>query len=410
MATHSRTSDTISLADTLARRTLQASIASSRTNAILLITSGLLGAWLLVYLAGGVNHMVPHWYYIPILFAAARFGSYAALFVALLAGIMSGPLTPEYVASGVAQDSARWLTRTGFFVGIGLMMAWLGGPSLRPFTEEVRNLKLEFDIRRGLANGEFFLRFQPIVDLKKNICVGFEALIRWQHPKHGELPPSAFIDVAETSNLIHEISSFVIDQACCRISAWNTLAADYNRPPVHVAVNLSSRDLEHPKLVHTVTSALARYKLKPACLHIELTESVAANEGAEFQLRRLRQAGITLHIDDFGTGYSSLSYMNRFKVDYIKADRSVIGDLDTNPHSNKLASCIVTLARKFDLGTVAEGIENERQLAAARDLGFDLAQGFYLARPMTADFVPGVIHRFTPEGLSPRHATRTPES
>lgn len=386
------------LADTLARRTLRASIASSRRLAILLIAVGLFGSWLIVYLAGGVNFMVPHWYYIPILFAAARFGSYAALLVALLAGLMAGPLTPDIVATGEAQEASRWLTRTGFFVGIGLLMAWLGGPSLRPFAQEVRDLKLEFDIRRGLARDEFFLRYQPIVDIKRQACIGFEALIRWQHPTRRELAPDSFLSVAESSNLIHEVSNFVIEQACSQISAWNTLADNHDKHHMHVAVNLSGRDLENPRLIKTVTRALARHNLDPSHLHIELTESIAASEGAEFQLRRLRKAGISLHIDDFGTGYSSLSYMNRFKVDFIKADRSLISGLDTDPHSRTLASCVVTLAKRFNLGTVAEGIESEQQMAAANELGFDLAQGYYLSRPLMAEAVPDLIRNFVPEG------------
>ncbi len=379
------------IADTLARNTLRASIGSSRTTGIALVLAGLAGSWLIVHLAGGANSMVPHWYYIPILFAAARFGAYAALVVALCAGVIAGPLTYENVAAGTTQELSRWLTRTAFFVGIGQLMAWLGGPSLRPFTEEVSRLRQEYEIRRGLAQREFFLRYQPIYCLNTRQCVGFEALIRWQHPSRGELAPGAFIDIAEQSPLIHDLTDFVINEACRQSAAWNALATSLNKPALHIAINLSARDLEQTDLTRKILDALKRYNLSAERLHVELTESVLALSGAAFQLRKLRQAGIKLHIDDFGTGYSSLSYLSKLSMDYIKVDRSLIDDICSNAHSRTLADCIVVFAKKFELQTVAEGIENESQLAMARSKGFDLAQGFYLSRPLLAEAVPKVI-------------------
>ncbi len=379
------------IAHTLARDTLYATIGSSRTVGIALIILGLAGSWLIVHLAGGANSMVPHWYYIPIVFAAARFGSYAVLVVALVAGVIAGPLTYENVAAGTTQELSRWLTRTGFFVGIGQLMAWLGGPSLHPFTEEIGRLRQEYDIRRGLSHGEFFLRYQPIYSLHTDSCAGFEALIRWQHPSRGELAPDAFIEIAEQSTLIHDLTDFVINEACRQSAEWNALAARYNKPPLHIAINLSAKDLERTNLTQVITSALSSHNLAPDNLHVELTESVLVFSGAAFQLRKLRQAGIKLHIDDFGTGYSSLSYLGKFTMDYIKADRSLIDDICSNAHSRTLADCIIVFARKFEMKTVAEGIENEGQLAMVRKKGFDLAQGYYLSRPLVADAIPKII-------------------
>lgn len=375
----------------LGRRTLRASISLSHRTALAVIVLGLAGSWLIVYLAGGSNSMVPHWYYIPILFAATRFGPLSALVVALIAGVLGGPLTYDDVASGTHQDGIKWLTRTGFFIGIGQLMAWLVGPSVRPIVEELRELRERFDIRRGVGKGEFFLKYQPIYSVRDQGFVGVEALIRWNHPEKGELSPAAFIDIAEASDLIHEISRFVIEEACRQASEWKELAAAGNRPPWYVAINLSARDLERPELAQQIADTLKTHELPVDLFHIELTESAFAYESAAFQLRQLERLGITLAVDDFGTGYSSLSYLNRFPFHIIKIDRSLVSGLTPDPSSQALARGIIQLAGSLGLVTIAEGIETEEQLAIGTKLKFDFAQGFLFSVPCMAGDVPEMM-------------------
>lgn len=389
--TSSRVKEPGDLADWLGRRTLRASISLSRRTAFAVIVIGLAGSWLIIYLAGGADSMVPHWYYIPILFAATRFGPLAAFAVALVAGVLAGPLTYDDVSAGTYQDGIKWLTRTGFFIGIGQLMAWLVGPSVRPIGEELRELRERFDIRRGLGKGEFFLKYQPIYSVREQKYAGVEALLRWNHPEKGELSPAGFINTAETSDLIHEISDFVINEACRQASEWKQLAAASNLRPWHVAINLSARDLERPELGQLIGDTLQRYDLPAELLHVELTEGALAYESAVFQLRQLERLGITLAIDDFGTGYSSLSYLNRFPFHVIKIDRSLISGLTPDPSSQALARGMIQLARALRLVTIAEGMETGEQLAIGTKLKFDFAQGYLFSAPCRADEIPAMM-------------------
>lgn len=377
--------------DYLARTTLRAWVGMSFISATLIIVAGLLVSWLIPYLAGGADRIVPHFYYVPILFAAARFGPGAALVVALVAGVLAGPLTYVDVAAATAQETERWLTRTAFFVGIGQLMAWLVIPALHPVTEELRRMRQEFDIRRGLNYNEFFLRYQPIYSVHQRRFIGVEALIRWQHPVHGELTPADFLDVAEDSSLIHDIGELVIGLACQQTAAWRTLAQAQGREPWYTAINLSARDLIRPELSYDVSRALKRYHLPPELLTIEITETVLALEDAEPALEALKQLGVHLAIDDFGTGYSSLAYLNRFPIDTLKLDRHLISGLGHDSSAEDLARGIVLLAGSLGLKTVAEGIETREQIDISHELGFDRIQGFYFSRPLLADEIPDML-------------------
>lgn len=377
--------------DRLARSTLRAWVGISFVTASLLIIVALALSWAIVYIAGGADSIVPHFYYVPILFAAARFGPGAALGVALVAGVLAGPLTPVDVSAGIAQETERWLTRTGFFIGIGQLMAWLVIPALHPVTEELRRMRQEFDIRRGLRHNEFFLRYQPIYSLELERYVGAEALIRWQHPIRGELSPAEFLEVAEDSALIHEISDRVLDEGCRQAGAWRLLAAEHGRPPWHVAINLSAHDLVRPEIAAHVAAALKRHDLPPELLHIELTETVLAMDAATEALNQLKSLGVQLAIDDFGTGYSSLAYLNRFPIDTLKIDRHLISGLGLASSAHDLSRGIVLLAESLGLRTIAEGVETGEQLSISRELQFDYIQGYYFARPLLADEIPYLL-------------------
>jgi len=384
------------LSERLAKQTLRQSLATSGALAIPLIVFGLAASWWIVYVFGGAAHMVPHWYYIPILFAVARFGMPGGLVVALIAGILAGPLTYHDVAMATPQQTTEWLTRTGFFAGIGLLMSLMIQPSIRSLTEELHSLREEFAIRRALSNGEFFLRYQPVLSFQQGTFVGAEALLRWQHPTRGELSPAAFIPRAEESSLICALSDYVLDEACRQAAEWRTLALAQNQPPWHVAINLSARDLERPDLAHHIEQSLKQHELPPELLHIELTESVLLFEGAVFQIRQLKKLGVKLVVDDFGTGYSSLSYLHRFPVDMLKIDRSLVDDLTLEKPSQALANGMILLAKSLGMLTIAEGLESVEQLKIGKELEFDCVQGFYLAKPQMADAMPNLMLSASP--------------
>jgi diguanylate cyclase len=369
------------LAHLLARRTLRASVGLSFWKSTGLILFGLGASWFLVHLAGGAGKMVPHWYYVPILFAATRFGPLAALITAVLAGIMAGPLTFESVAAGSSQEPIKWLTRAGFFIGIGQVTAWLLAPSLRPLGEEVRRVRTVHRIRRALARKEFFLVYQPIYSVSENRFCGVEALVRWRHPDRGELSPAHFMEVIEESDLIYELSDFVLEEACRQAGRWRVDLLRQGDKPWYMAINLSARDLERPELSKHIAEVLERYDLPPELLMIELTEGVLAMDQAGFTLHQLRKLGVRVAIDDFGTGWSSLAYLRRFPVDVIKIDRSLIANLGPSESSQALARGVIALARSLGLATIAEGLETDEQLAIGRELEFDYVQGYLLSRP-----------------------------
>ena len=379
------------VADLLAYRTLRASVGLPRLTSLALIGLGLALSWLLVYAAGGAGALAPHFYYLPILFAATRFGPFVALLTGVSATALAGPMTPEFVISSEAQDTFQWATRGAFFIAIGQLSAWLLAPSIRPITEEIHALQLEHRIRHALGNDEFHLVYQPIYSISSGRYVGVEALIRWEHPTHGNIPPDEFMGVAEESDLIHEITDYVLDQACRAAAEWRSTALAQGQIPFHIAVNLSARDMERPELARTIETILERHQLPAELLHLELTESVLAFEGTGFQLRQLKKLGITLSIDDFGTGYSSLSYLDRFPFDIIKIDRSLISNLGPNPSSQSLARGMIALSGSLEMLTIAEGIETREQLAIARDIGFDLVQGFLFSRPRPPAEIPALV-------------------
>ena len=256
-------------------------------------------------------------------------------------------------------------------------------------------LRLKADLELALEAGEFRLRYQPIVDLARGSFVGVEALLRWQHPRRGEVLPDEFISAAEESGLILPLGRWVLNEACRQARDWHThgLSSD----PVGMSVNVSARQLESPGLANDVSNALATSGLDPALLTLEITESLLMHDTKLTQqsLQRLKSLGVRLVIDDFGTGYSSLSYLRRFPIDGIKIDRSFIETIDTDREEADLVGSIITLSDRLKLQTVAEGVERWSQLARLRALGAHLAQGFYLAVPLTAEEIVEFAQDFT---------------
>lgn len=254
----------------------------------------------------------------------------------------------------------------------------------------IDKFQLEVDLGRALENDELSVLYQPIVDLATNDVVGIEALMRWTNPGRGLVMPGEFIPVAESTGLIVPMGKWLLRQACwdvCRVHR------ESGRPDIHLAVNLSARQLEDPELVKDVETAVNASGLSAGLLTLEITESVfMAHPGRSLEvLHRLKELGVRLSIDDFGTGYSSLGYLQQLPVDELKIDRTFVVATGGTTESDSLVQTIVDLAQNFGLGTVAEGIETEAQLLTVRETGCDLAQGYLFAKPVALDALREVL-------------------
>jgi diguanylate cyclase (GGDEF)-like protein/PAS domain S-box-containing protein len=238
------------------------------------------------------------------------------------------------------------------------------------------------EMREAIADKQFTLAYQPVVNLDPFEVVGLEALLRWQHPTLGEVPPLDFIPLAEESGLIVQIGRWVLLEACFYASRLRALLGR----DLEIAVNVSARQLQHPEFLEHVESALERADLPPHLLTLELTESVlvASGERAEQQLALLKDRGVKLALDDFGTGYASLAYLQRLPVDIVKIDRSFTAKIDTGAADLALLEGIVGLGKALGLQLVAEGIERVAQQGIVQELGCHGAQGFHFGRPVLA--------------------------
>ncbi|HET9440766.1 MAG TPA: bifunctional diguanylate cyclase/phosphodiesterase, partial [Longimicrobiales bacterium] len=248
--------------------------------------------------------------------------------------------------------------------------------------EAVEQLKIETDLRRAAERDELVLHYQPIIALEQGVVTGFEALVRWQHPRHGLLQPADFIPLAEETGMIVPIGWWVLRAACAQVRTWLDTYPWY--AGLTVSVNLSARQFSQPDLVEQIVAILKETGCPASSLKLEITESVIMHDAqqAVTMLRALRDHGIGLCIDDFGTGYSSLSYLKRFPVETLKIDRSFVAQVDDNGSSVELIEMIVALGRILGMSAVAEGVETPEQLELVRRLGSHYAQGFYFAIPL----------------------------
>ncbi|GIF05400.1 putative bifunctional diguanylate cyclase/phosphodiesterase [Actinoplanes siamensis] len=255
-----------------------------------------------------------------------------------------------------------------------------------------KHLQMEADLRRAVLRHEFELRFQPIVRLRTEEISGLEALVRWQHPERGMIPPMEFIPLAEETGMIVPIGEWVLREACRQAARWNAQRAD-GQKPLTVSVNLSAVQLERADLPQLVSSALAESGLPARCLVIELTESLLVDHRPETldRLREIKALGVRLAIDDFGTGYSSLAYLRNFPVDIIKIDKSFVDDIGDLPAAAALTLGIIQLGQALQLSTVAEGIEHIGQLSELTDGNCELGQGYYFAEPLTAEAMDDLL-------------------
>ena len=246
----------------------------------------------------------------------------------------------------------------------------------------VTRLQLETDLRFAIERNEFELFYQPIISLETATLVGFEALVRWNHPQRGLIPPNEFIPVSESTGLIVPMTVKILHAACNQVVKWRQ--ASPNSTPLSVAVNLSGKHFGHPALVEQINTVIAETGIDPASLKLELTES-AVMENAEtaiLMLKEIKKTGVQISIDDFGTGYSSLSYLHRFPIDLLKVDRSFVSAMEENSENGEIVRTVIALAKALNLKVVAEGIESIHQYHQLKVLGCEYGQGYLFSKPL----------------------------
>ncbi|HEY2142048.1 MAG TPA: EAL domain-containing protein [Solirubrobacteraceae bacterium] len=264
-------------------------------------------------------------------------------------------------------------------------------------------MELEMDLREALPNEEFFLVFQPTFDLRTMSPTGMEALIRWNHPARGVVQPDDFVPLLEETGMIEEVGKWVLRESCRQGAAWH--AAGY---PVGIAVNVSALQLDKDEFVTDIADALHDSGLPAGALTIEITETTLMSHAEETAVRltAVKQLGVRIAIDDFGTGYSSLAYLQRFPVDALKIDRSFIARVTRDNEGETLIRTLVQLGKSLSIETLAEGIEQARELDLLKDEQCDSGQGFLFARPLDAaacqaflqDWIGGEVTGATPDG------------
>ncbi len=257
----------------------------------------------------------------------------------------------------------------------------------------IERLRMENDLRRALERNQLRLEYQPVVSLTNFSLVGVEALLRWHHPDRGEIPPSEFIPIAEENGLIEPIGRWVLENACRQAAQWYGARPD--SAPLAMSVNLSAVQVARRTLPDVVRAALGASGLDPACLSLEITETVMVRDadGLKDVLQALKALGVRLVLDDFGTGYSSLSYLTRLPLDVLKVDRSFVDGLGNEPRDTAITETIIAMSRALSLDVVAEGVETPEQVNELSRLGCTLAQGFHFSRAVPAREITNALER-----------------
>mgnify|MGYP001074904298 CR=1 FL=1 len=253
--------------------------------------------------------------------------------------------------------------------------------------------QIEAELAAALENKDFFLQYQPMVNLKNGKVVAVEALLRWQHPEKGLISPDKFIPIAERSGYINQIGKWVLLEACRQMKEWQGMGFE----DVVMAVNISAKQFESPEFMPYVRHILSQTGVNPAQLELELTESAVIQQVTESiqRLEKLRQMGLRISIDDFGTGFSSLSYIVRLPIDTLKIDRSFINELEHSRQAQAIVSTIITMGHSLNLTLVAEGIETKEQLAIIQQESCQLGQGYYFSPPVANGHIERILRQGT---------------
>jgi diguanylate cyclase (GGDEF)-like protein len=281
-------------------------------------------------------------------------------------------------------------------VDIALYRAKKSGPGTICFFEasddkSARDRRaLQRDLEGAIERNELFLLYQPFLDLRENRITGFEALLRWQHPVRGLIPPTEFIPIAEETGLIHQIGEWVVQRACATLSNWPD--------NIRVAVNFSAAQFRNAGILQTIVQALAQAGVSPHRLEIEITESMLISKygSASSILGSLLELGVTVALDDFGTGFSSLTYLRKLPLSRIKIDQSFIRDMLEQPDCAAIVKSVIGLAQDLRIAVVAEGVETADQLEYLRQTNCDEVQGYLIGRPAAADQIPALLNRKMP--------------
>ncbi|WP_277678253.1 putative bifunctional diguanylate cyclase/phosphodiesterase [Gracilibacillus dipsosauri] len=246
-------------------------------------------------------------------------------------------------------------------------------------------ISLESDIIKAVQFNEFYLVYQPKVDVKTNKMIGLEALLRWKHHQLGEISPSRFIPIAEKIGMIHSIGEWVLRAVCQQYLEWKRIGV----PPILIAINVSALELQQPCFYHRVIRIIEQMGMDPKYLEMEITENSFIHNPEECieTMEKLRSIGISLSIDDFGTGYSSIGYLKKFPIDYLKIDQSFLKDVCTDSGSAEIIKSMIHLGHTFGLKVVAEGVEGEHALSFIRNVACDYYQGYFYSQPLEADKV-----------------------
>ncbi|NRB08642.1 MAG: EAL domain-containing protein [Richelia sp.] len=246
----------------------------------------------------------------------------------------------------------------------------------------VKRLQIETELRNAIKNQEFYLNYQPIICLETEKIVGFEALVRWQHPEHGFISPGEFIPVAEETGLIIPLGRWICREACKQLSLWQTQFS--SNPPLMMSINLSGQELNQPDLVESIRDTVITTGVKENSVKLEITETVAMQdvEKAISILLKLRSLNLRLSIDDFGTGYSSLSYLHRFPINTLKVDRSFVSRMGETDEDAAIVRTIITLSHTLGMDVIAEGIETQMQKEQLHKLGCEYGQGYLFSKPL----------------------------
>lgn len=245
-----------------------------------------------------------------------------------------------------------------------------------------KNLKLENDLKHALERNELLLYYQPIVSLKTEKIIGFEALVRWSHPELGLVSPMDFIPIAEETGLIIPIGKWILQEACRQVSHWHRKYK--GTESLIINVNMSAMQLKQWDIVEQITEVLRETAISPKNLNIEITESALITDvkSSQIVLEQIRNLGVSIQIDDFGTGYSSLSYLQQFPFNVIKVDRSFVQQLDSNDKNHGVVKSIILMAHELNMQVTGEGIETVSQLIRLKDLGCEHGQGYYFSKPL----------------------------
>jgi EAL domain-containing protein (putative c-di-GMP-specific phosphodiesterase class I) len=364
---------------------LAAPIRFSPLGAVAAVMVQLVACTAITWGLGGAGPVPPHVFYIPVLFAGIRWGPVGAAVTGIVSGLATGPFMPLDVSAGTAQPLSDWASRMGFFAGIGGVATFVFQQNVVGLRREADDLRAEHELLAAVRAGQLRVHYQPIVSLDTGRIVGAEALVRWQHPERGMLPPADFLPFARERGLLGYIRQAVLSEACRHTAYWcRSIESLY--PEFRISVNLDAGELTNPMLLEEVAGALVANRLEPSRLCLEITETglIEDLEQSVESLLALRLLRVGIAVDDFGTGYASLEYAQTLPVDEIKIDRTFVSKLGRDPRATAVTQSVVDLAQKMDRSTVAEGVETADQLVELIAIGCRQAQGFYFSEPLSS--------------------------